>query len=168
MLIRTEAPADILAIDALLKKVFPNEQEAQLVMQLRENARITLSLVACNDDGELIGHVLFSPVTLDGEDLGWQGLAPLAIATEYRQQGIAKQLINEGISSLAEFGYSGCFVLGDPNFYQRFGFTQADQFGFTSIYPDAEQAFQAQSLYGDAFAGHKGLIEYAPEFNALG
>lgn len=79
MLIRTEAPADILTIDRLLKHAFPTDAEANLVMRLRENGKLTLSLVACTDDGEVIGHALFSPVTLNGEDLSWQGLAPLAV-----------------------------------------------------------------------------------------
>ena len=77
MLIRTEAPADILTIDLLVKSVFDTTAEAKLVMSLRENSHLTLSLVACNDDGELIGHCLFSPVTINGEDIAWQGLAPL-------------------------------------------------------------------------------------------
>ncbi|GAK85151.1 acetyltransferase [Vibrio ponticus] len=60
MLIRTEAPADILVIDRLLKETFPTEAEANLVMSLRENGKLTLSLVACNDDGEVVGHAMFS------------------------------------------------------------------------------------------------------------
>ena len=60
MLIRTEAPADILTIDALLRQTFPTSAEAKLVRSLRENSRFTLSLVACSDDGEVIGHVLFT------------------------------------------------------------------------------------------------------------
>lgn len=83
MLIRTEAPADILVVDQLLKNVFATEAEADLVMALRENGQRTLSLVACDDEGEIVGHVMFSPVTLEGEDLNWQGLAPLAVKEEY-------------------------------------------------------------------------------------
>lgn len=100
MLIRTEAPADILAVDRLLKSAFETETEADLVMRLRENGRRTLSLVACNDEGELVGHVMFSPVTLNGEDLNWQCLAPLAIKADYRRQGLAAELVKEGLESL--------------------------------------------------------------------
>ena len=87
MLIRTEAPADILPIDTLLKSAFETEAEANLTMTLRENSRLTLSLVACNDEGEVIGYVLFTPVLINGEDLGWQGLAPVAVKEEYRRRG---------------------------------------------------------------------------------
>ncbi len=95
MLIRTEAPADILAIDRLLKSTFETEAEADLVMKLRENGRRTLSLVACNDEGEVVGYVLFSPVTLDGNDYNWQGLAPLAVDEKYRRQGLAANMGKE-------------------------------------------------------------------------
>ncbi|MFA0071550.1 GNAT family N-acetyltransferase, partial [Vibrio breoganii] len=77
MLIRTEAPADILVIDRLLKSVFETDAEANLVMSLRENSHLTLSLVACSDEGEVVGHLMFSPITLHGDDHNWQGLAPL-------------------------------------------------------------------------------------------
>lgn len=119
MLIRTEAPADILVVDQLLKEVFATEAEANLVMALRENGRRTLSLVACDDEGEIVGHVLFSPVTVAGEDLNWQGLAPLAVKQAYRRQGIGAELVKEGLSSLGELGYPACVVLGDPAYYAR-------------------------------------------------
>ncbi|WP_105903249.1 GNAT family N-acetyltransferase [Vibrio gangliei] len=169
MQIRTEAPADILTIDALLKSAFPSSAEAKLVRSLRENSRFTLSLVACSDEGEVIGHVLFTPVTLNGEDLGWQGLAPVAVKEEYRQQGIAEALIRSGLDSLLEFGYSTCVVLGEPNYYARFGFKDAEPLGFVSVYNDHPEftpgAFQIMSLEEDgSFEGLSGLVEYSPEF----
>ncbi len=112
MLIRTEAPADILAVDRLLKEVFDTEAEANLVMALRENGHRTLSLVACDDEGEVVGHAMFSPVHLNGEDLNWQGLAPLAVKAEYRKQGLGAELVHEGLASLGELGYPACVVLG--------------------------------------------------------
>lgn len=167
MLIRTEAPADILAVDRLLKSVFDTEQEASLVMALRENGHRTLSLVACDDDGEVVGYALFSPVTLDGEDLNWQGLAPLAVEATYRCQGIGAQLVNEGLSSLGELGYPACVVLGEPNYYQRFGFSVAKQQGFHCPWPEAESAFQVVALWEDALTDRQGLIEYCDEFSQL-
>ncbi len=118
MLIRTEAPADI-GGRSTVENVFATEAEADLVMALRENGQRTLSLVACDDEGEIVGHVMFSPVTLEGEDLNWQGLAPLAVKEEYRRQGIGAELVKEGLSSLGELGYPACVVLGDPAYYSR-------------------------------------------------
>lgn len=164
MLIRTEAPADILAVERLLSAVFATNSEANLVTSLRENGRRTLSLVACDEQGEIVGYALFSPVTLNGEDLNWQGLAPLAVAKEHRKQGIGALLVNEGLSSLGELGYPACVVLGDPNYYQRFGFKEAQTHGFSCPWPELASAFQVVALWEDAFIDRQGIIEYCPEF----
>ena len=167
MLIRTEAPVDILPINRLVKSAFESDSEANLVMTLRENSHLTLSLVACNDEGEVIAHAMFSPVFVDGEDCHWQGLAPLCVKEEYRNQGIAESLVKEGMSSLLQFGYPVCVVLGDPKYYSRFGFTSASQHGFHCQWDVPEGAFQIVELCPDQLASKSGLIEYCPEFNEL-
>ncbi|PMJ93024.1 N-acetyltransferase [Vibrio sp. 10N.261.55.A7] len=168
MLIRTEAPVDILPIDRLAKAAFETDTEANLIMKLRENSHLTLSLVACNDDGEVIGHAMFSPVLVEGKDYLWQGLAPVCVKQEYRNQGIADALIREGFSSLFEFGYPVCVVLGDPKYYSRFGFSAAKPLGFKCQWDVPEGAFQIIELAPDQLKPHSGLIEYCPEFNELG
>lgn len=167
MLIRTEAPADILAIDRLLKSTFETEAEANLVMKLRENGRRTLSLVACNDEGEVVGYVLFSPVTIEGQDLNWQGLAPLAVEESHRNQGLAAELVKEGLSSLLEFGYPACVVLGDPAYYGRFGFVDSAKHQMHCSWDVPQGAFQVLPLVEGEFQQRTGLIEYSPEFSEL-
>lgn len=167
MLIRTEAPADILAVDRLLKSAFATEAEANLVMKLRENSHRSLSLVASTDEGEVIGYLLFSPVTLEGEHLNWQGLAPLAVKEEYRRQGIANQLVEEGLTSLHELGYPACVVLGDPAYYSRFGFVAAETHNMKCVWDVPKGAFQVKALVEQEFDGRSGLIEYCSEFNEL-
>ncbi|MGF1747441.1 MULTISPECIES: GNAT family N-acetyltransferase [Vibrio] len=171
MLIRTEAPSDILTIDRLLKSVFESEAEANLVMSLRENSKLTLSLVACTDEGEVVGHVLFTPVTVDGEDYAWQGLAPLAVSEGYQGQGIARALLKEAFETLPELGYPACVVLGDPDFYGKFGFQSAAVYDLECQWEVPEGAFQARSLteasLKDLFPAGKGLVEYCSEFNEL-
>ncbi|EEX34760.1 MULTISPECIES: GNAT family N-acetyltransferase [Vibrio] len=167
MLIRTEAPADILAVDRLLKSAFETETEADLVMRLRENGRRTLSLVACNDEGELVGHVMFSPVTLNGEDLNWQCLAPLAIKADYRRQGLAAELVKEGLESLKEFGYPACVVLGEPEYYSRFGFEASEKYSFCCQWEASAGAFQVLALAENEFTDRSGRIEFSPEFSAF-
>ncbi len=167
MLIRTEAPADILTIDRLLKHAFPTDAEADLVMRLRENSKLTLSLVACTDEGEVIGHALFSPVTLNGEDLSWQGLAPLAVHEDYRRRGIGAQLIKEGFDSLRDFGYPACVVLGDPEYYARQGFESCAELGFDCAWEVPQGAFRIAELAEGQFEGRSGRIDYSPEFSDL-
>ncbi|WP_261816758.1 GNAT family N-acetyltransferase [Vibrio gallicus] len=165
MLIRTEAPADNLSIDRLLKSVFPTDAEANLVRSLRENGKVTLSIVASDDEGQVMGSAQFSSITLAGIDYGWQGLAPVAVAEEYRNQGIAEQMIREGLSILFELGYPACVVLGDPAYYSRFGFAAAEQHRFRCQWDIPAGAFQVLDLTGDSFTGLSGLIEYSEEFD---
>ncbi|MBV7300898.1 GNAT family N-acetyltransferase [Enterovibrio paralichthyis] len=167
MLIRSEALADLLAIDKLLNKTFPSDAEAKLVMSLRENGHNTLSLVACNDEGKVVGHVMFSPVMVNGTDIGIQGLAPLSVHPDYRNQGVAAQLVKEGIETLHEFGYPGCVVLGDSGFYGRFGFKPAASYGLQSTFDIPAEAFMALELEPGAFVDCEGVVKYCAEFDAL-
>lgn len=121
MLIRVEIPIDAPGIDALLRRSFESDAEAKLVHDLREDGFLTLGLVATDDEGQVIGYVAFSPVDVQGEDLQWVGMAPLAVDEKYRGQGLARQLVYEGLDSLNEFGYAALVLLiaafdirGDP------------------------------------------------------
>ncbi|MGF1764802.1 GNAT family N-acetyltransferase [Aliivibrio kagoshimensis] len=167
MLFRTEAPADILIVDQLLKSTFPTHSEAELVMSLRENGNQTLGVVACTDEGEVIAHALFSPVLVAGEDWGWQGLAPVSVKEGFRKQGIAKQLIDEGITILSELGYPVCVVLGDPAYYQRFGFEAALKHNLHCKWPDTEEAFMVKSYAPEFLESKSGLVSYCAEFDSL-
>lgn len=87
MLIRVEIPIDAPGIDALLRRSFESDAEAKLVHDLREDGFLTLGLVATDDEGQVIGYVAFSLVDVQGEDLQWVGMAPLAVDEKYRGQG---------------------------------------------------------------------------------
>ncbi len=165
VLIRTEAPADISPINQLLKAAFPTDEEALLVTKLRENGRFTLSLVATNDHGELIGHLLFTPVTINGEDIGWQGLAPVSVKEEYRNQGVATALINEGLTMLAEFGYPLAVVLGEPDYYHRFGFVSTKNEELSSQWDIPAEYFMLKNLLDIDLNRYQGKIEYSEEFS---
>lgn len=167
MLIRTEAPADILPIDRLLKTVFDTEAEANLVMKLRENGNRTLSLVACSDEGELMGYLLFSPVTVDGQDDNWQGLAPLAVMPEYQRQGIGQALMEEAKSILAELGYPVTVVLGHSDYYPKAGFVKASDHGLNCSWPVPDEAFMVLEMIPGSLAGKSGLVEYSAEFSNM-
>ncbi|MGF1708055.1 GNAT family N-acetyltransferase [Enterovibrio baiacu] len=167
MLLRSEAPADLLPIDRLVKKAFETDAEANLVMTLRENGHNTLSLVACNDDGKVVGHIMFSPVIVGGQDTGIQGLAPVCVHPDYRNQGLASEMVREGFEILREFGYPACVVLGDPAYYSRVGFVPASQYSLNCKWDVPADAFMAIELLDGAFIDAKGLVEYCAEFDAL-
>lgn len=163
MLIRTEIPSDITQIDTLLKKAFDTDAESNLTTKLRENGKVIFSAVACNDENQVVGHILFTTVTLDGKDHSYLGLAPLAVAKEYRRQGIAQQLLTFSLESLAEFGHRAVFTLGEPMVYHNSGFMTAAN--FRCKWPVPSEFFMAVELTPNALAGRSGLIEYQPEFD---
>jgi putative acetyltransferase len=165
MLIRVEIGIDAPGIDALLRRTFADEREATLVHDLREDGLITLGFVATDDEGQVIGYVAFSPVSVAGEELQWVGLAPLAVDEQYRGQGIARQLVYEGLDSLNEFGYAAVVTLGDPAFYSRLGFEKAAQYDLRCRWSESQDAFLVHRLADDAFNGVSGLVEYSDHFN---
>lgn len=165
MLIRVEIGIDAPGIDALLRRTFGSDAEAKLVHDLREDGLITLGLVATDDEGQVVGYVAFSPVTVEGEELQWVGLAPLAVDESYRGQGIGRQLVYEGLDSLNEFGYAAVVTLGEPALYGRLGFEPAATFDLRCCWPDTAEAFQVHRLADDALQGVQGLVEYSDHFN---
>ncbi|WP_300000476.1 GNAT family N-acetyltransferase [uncultured Cedecea sp.] len=167
MLIRVEIPIDAPGIDALLRRSFDDGSEAELVRKLREDGLLTLGLVATDDEGLVVGYVAFSPVTVADEDRQWVGLAPLAVDARLRGQGIAKQLVYEGLDSLNEFGYGAVVTLGDAGMYQHFGFQPASRHNLHCRWPGTETAFQVYPLADDALKNVQGLVEYAEHFNHL-
>ncbi|HHL2558601.1 TPA: GNAT family N-acetyltransferase [Yersinia enterocolitica] len=165
MLIRVEIPVDAPGIDALLRNAFKGNDEAELVQQLREDGLLTLGIVATDDEGGVVGYAAFSPVEVGGEDRQWVALAPLAVEEGLRRQGLAEKLVYEGLDSLNEFGYAAVVVLGDPAYYQRFGFVPAARHQLTCRWPDTEEAFQVYALAEDALTDADGEVVFSAPFN---
>ena len=126
MKIRTETPQDINAIEQITiaafdGKWYSDQTEYLVIKRLREAGAMSLSLVA-ETDGKVIGHVAFSVVTINGKNVDWFGLGPVAVSPELQKQGIGSKLIREGLLLIKEKGAKGCVLEGDPGYYQRFGF----------------------------------------------
>jgi putative acetyltransferase len=162
MIVRLETPTDIVAIRIVEEIAFGRRDEAQLVDDLRAACDAVFSLVA-EEEGIIAGHAIFSRMTAPFPAVG---LGPIAVLPEYRRMGIAGQLIREGITRSEAAGWAGIFVLGDPAFYRRFGFSVGKASGFTSPY--AGPHLMALSLGGNELPVDTGIIEYAPAFAKLG
>lgn len=126
MLIRPETAKDFDIIGeithaAFKEMPFGDGTEAGIIEDLRKKNKLTISLVA-ETNNQVVGHAAFSPVLIDGQDHNWYGLGPVAVWPQYQRQGIGSALINEGIERLQALQAKGCVVLGDPNYYQKFGF----------------------------------------------
>ena len=163
--LRLERREDHEGVHGLHVHAFPSPAEAELVTRLRERKELLLSLVA-ERDGEVVGHVAFSPVVLPGGQ-GGVGLAPVAVAEHARRQGIAAALIHDGIGRLQGRGFGFVVVLGDPRYYGRFGFRPAQRFALRDAYEGGE-AFQALVLRTGSLPSEGGLVRYASAFDALG
>ena len=126
MILRKETVADIEAITEVTTAAFRNHPiskhtEQFIIKALRDANALTISLVA-EIDGRIVGHIAFSPVIISDGTKDWYGLGPVSVLPDYQKQGIGKSLINEGLSLLKDMGGKGCALVGDSNYYKRFGF----------------------------------------------
>ena len=165
ILVRTESPADIIAIHKINVLAFGRPNEADLVEALRKNARPFLSLVAVLEN-RAVGHICFSPVSIESGDgpTAALGLAPMAVLPEYQRQGIGTRLIREGMEACRRVNHPVIFVLGHPDFYSRFGFVPASSKGLRCEYPVPDNVFMVAELTHGALEGRKGLVKYRSEF----
>jgi putative acetyltransferase len=170
---------EIDAVYSLLEQAFGRSEEANLVKVLRERGMICLSLVALFNESPLtplgkggtqvVGYIAFSPVTIGTENPNIKvvGLAPLAVLPAYQRQGIGSKMVEKGLSELASSGYDAVVVLGEPEFYQRFGFQQSTMYGIRYTPDIPEQYFMVLSLRSGALLGKTGVVEYQPEFGQV-
>jgi putative acetyltransferase len=158
-LIRIETGSDREGIEELLLEAFPSPPEAELVRQLREDGDVVFSLVAV-EGRKVIGQALFSRLLAPD---GALALGPVAVTESRRRRGIAAKLIEAGIERARNDGWTAVVVLGDPPYYQRFGFSQETVEGMSCRY--AGPYLMGLVLEGKGFEGTH--IEYASAFSKL-
>jgi len=158
--IRPERPGDEAAIAGMVERAFGRPDEARLIERLRADGDVAISLIA-EADGAIVAHVLLSRMDAPFRALG---LAPVAVAPDRQQHGIGGALIRAALASARSDGWEAVFVLGEPAYYRRFGFSAELAAGFASPY--AGPYLLALALAGPLPAAH-GRIDYAPAFSAL-
>ena len=163
--IRPETAADLDSIRYVNKQAFGGDKEAVLVDRLRQRGVLPVSLVA-DRDGEIVGHIAFSPVSVEGEETSFEAttLAPLAVLPSCQKQGIGRLLIEAGIERCLELGLDIIFLVGHPEYYPRFGFVKAGPRGIGCEFEAPEEAFMLLELRDGALAGRKGIVKFQPEF----
>ncbi|GAB5519624.1 MAG: N-acetyltransferase [Rhodothermales bacterium] len=167
MTIRPETPSDHAAVFALNATAFPTDAEARLVDALRKQASPIVSLVA-EQDGVVVGHILFSPVTLPHHpSLALMGLAPMAVHPQHQRQGIGGALVKAGLAACREMGAVAVIVLGHPEYYPRFGFVPASRFGIVCPYEVPDEVFLALELTPDVLIDAGGTLQYHAAFGDL-
>jgi putative acetyltransferase len=166
MIIRRETQSDVEAIFAITKAAFENHPysnntEQFIIKALRAAKALTVSLVAEVDE-EIVGHITFSPVSFSDGSENWYGLGPVSVKPVCQKQGIGTKLIHEGISLLKDLGAEGCVLVGDPNYYGRFGFKSPDGLIHEGV---PQENFLALS-FGDRTP--TGTVEFHQAFSAIG
>lgn len=164
ILIRDEHPEDAYAIWQLTKTAFQSNVhsvggEAEIIEALRRGGALTISLVAVLED-EIVGQITFSPVTIDGRAQGWYGLGPVSVKPQVQGKGIGSALIREGLMRLEHAHGKGCVLLGDPVYYERFGFKNDPSLRYPSA---PTEYFLALRLKGASLSGE---VAYHQAFGA--
>jgi putative acetyltransferase len=165
MIVRDEQPGDAAAICEVTTQAFTDAPhaagiEGAIVDALRAADALTVSLVA-EVDGEIVGHIAFSPVTIADAEGDWFGLGPVSVRPDRQGAGIGAALIGAGLARLRATGAASCVVLGDPAYYQRFGFVGDGPL----FYPDVPAEYMQALPFGDG-AMQTGEVTYHPGFDA--
>jgi len=166
IIIRNENELDFEAISEVTKEAFQslaisNHTEQFIINALRKANALTISLVA-EMEKKVVGHIAFSPVTISDGNPDWYGLGPISVLPELQKQGIGKSLMREGLSLLRSLGAKGCVLVGDPGYYERFGFKSLPGLLVDGVPPQYVLAlpFETSKVHG-AVMFHEG-------FNAKG
>ncbi len=162
IIIRKEQSCDVQSIDAVIVAAFleaPHTEHTEhfIVKSLRESGALSISLVA-EDGGNIVGHVALSPVSISDDADGWYGLGPISVLPNNQSKGVGSKLMNAAIQELKGIKAKGCVLLGDPNYYNRFGFEPKKGLEFPGV---PHEYFQALLFQGDL---PQGIVTYHESF----
>jgi len=173
VIIRKETPEDYDRVIELTEKAFEtleisDHNEGKLVDKLRKAPTFIaeLSLVA-ELDGQVVGHILFTPIVIDNNQQQFQSLvlAPVSVLPQFQKMGIGGQLIRAGHEKAKELGFQSAILLGHPEYYPRFGYKPASTWGIKTQIPlPSDDVFMAVELTDGALTGVSGMVVFPPEF----
>ena len=165
--IRPEQPEDIPLIHAVNEVAFGQPTEANLVNALRFACQDVVSLVAVSD-GQIVGHILFTPVIVSNSahKVKGMGLAPMAVLPAYQRQGIGSLLVESGLRILGTRNCPFVIVLGHTEYYPRFGFLPASRHGINCQWDGVpDEAFMVLVFDEAIMSGVSGVARYREEFD---
>lgn len=162
--LREERPGDENEIDALTRAAFApmpysDGSEPGIIRDLRAAGALSLSLVA-RIEGELVGHVAFSPLRIGQSDAPWCALGPISVRADQQRQGIGGALVAKGLAMMRARGMQGCALIGSPKVYGPMGFTSCGKLSYQGLDPALVQHIR--------FAGPpaEGELQYHAAFGA--
>lgn len=170
LFVLSETNDDISAIREVITDAFGQMNEALLVENIRKSPNFIpeLSLLA-KENGHVLGHILFSPILIEGEQQTTPALAlaPLAVTPARQRQGIGSQLVQVGLSKCRELGHSIVVVLGHSEYYRKFGFQTASKLGVQAPFSVPDEAFMVLELKADVLKNVRGMVKYPGYFDEV-
>ena len=162
--IREETAADLAAIEVVTVSAFLNaphtrHTEQHIVTALRRAGKLTISLVA-EADSIVAGHIAISAVFISNGAASWFGLGPVSVRPENQRRGVGARLVGEALQLLRARGAAGCVVLGEPEYYRRFGFEADPSLVLRGV---PSEYFQALAFSPPR---PKGIVTYHEAFSA--
>ena len=171
--IRQEQDRDYEQVEQLIQSAFLKAEhtdgdEHNLVARLREGEGFIpeLSLAGFNND-VLVGHILFTPILIEGandQKFHSLALAPVSVNPDWQHQGIGGQLILHGHEVAKTMGFGSVILLGHPDYYPRFGYQPASKFNIAAPFDVPDEAFMALELTPGSLSSASGVVRYPPEF----
>jgi putative acetyltransferase len=161
--VRNETAADNAAVYLVNQEAFGRPDEAELIERLRSERVVLRSFVA-ESEMQIVGHILFTRVWIDTNagPVAAAALAPVAVLPSRQRTGIGSQLIRYGLHRLQEDGERVVLVLGEPEFYERFGFSSETASDLATPFPP--EAYMALELRTGELAGVHGRVRYPDAF----
>jgi putative acetyltransferase len=155
-------------VQRVLAEAFPTNVEAKLVEALRGATDPQISLVAEDDRGDVVGHVLFTPVAIRSSPVSSRaiGLGPMGVRPDAQRRGVGSALVKKGLAACRGIREPVVFVLGHRAYYPRFGFRPAWDLGLYYRVPGPNPHFMVLELEAGALRGRRGEVSYAPGFDA--
>ena len=163
--IREERPDDIAAVREVNRRAFEQEQESNIIDGLRMNRAALFSLVATASE-RVTGHIISSPVTIAGNVKG-AALGPMAVLPEHQRQGIGIRLIEAGNRKIKDGGYPFIIVVGHAEYYPRFGFRSAREYGIKCEWDASDDVFMVLILDQAKMRDISGVARYRHEFSTI-
>lgn len=172
--LRLEEEKDYKKVEYLIREAFwdlyhPGCDEHFVTYKLRNSNDMIKPLDFVVLDGEkIVGHIIYSKCTIMDENSNSHEVitfGPISIDPEYQHKGIGSMLINHTKKLAKELGYKGIVIFGNPAYYHRFGFENAEKFNITTADGLNFDAFMALELYENSLSNIKGKFFESPVFH---
>ncbi|KRM94450.1 GNAT family acetyltransferase [Lentilactobacillus senioris DSM 24302 = JCM 17472] len=176
MKIETVKVEDHSAVEQLLRQAFTDtphgyDGEAELVTALRQDPKYNpkAELVAKDDNGQMIGQVLITPIIVDGPQSNSHGaaLAPLAVDPQWQHKGVGKALMQAIEQAAKDLGIQFIIVMGWADYYSKFGYLPASQFNIRAPFDVPDENFMAKAITPQGLDNINGTVRYLDAFNGV-